>query len=498
MVVGSGATVGGNGTIAALTAQSGATVAPGNSIGTLTVNGNLSLAEGSTLAMEVSSNSADLIAASGTATLAGAIVITAERSPTYLQNYTLLSSSALTGTFSTITLGDYGPTFRASLLYTDTSVILRVDPNLLVDISTEPLRGNALGVARAFDTAVLGAYDPRPFLSLYNLEDGLSGALGQLSGELRSAERRVALQDTLVVREAAFDRLNDGLAKAVGTAAVTKAAADQSTTVWMRTVGAWETAQADGTGSRLDTEQTGIIVGADFASNGFKVGGLLHRTRTDVDLGALGQSTVESTGAALYAGYRQEASGVAVGFGAGLVGSDTFGSRTITIPDLTQSLTARTESMTYQFFGEAAFDLAKADDTRIEPFARLVYVQLDSGTMIETGGIAALRAGKQGHNMTFATLGMRAAQTKGGTTLSGSAGWQRTGGDRAASTDLMIADLNVPHQVRSGALDRHSVAVDAQAQFQLSPSLMIGVRYSTLVGANNSRHSGHAMIGYVF
>ena len=52
----------------------------------------------------------------------------------------------------------------------------------------------------------------------------------------------------------------------------------------MRAAGAWGTAKADGIGSRFKTDQKGVLIGADVASNGFKFGGMFNYTSTDLDL----------------------------------------------------------------------------------------------------------------------------------------------------------------------------------------------------------------------
>ena len=499
MTVQSGASLGGNGTIGALTAQSGSTVSPGNSIGTLSVNGSLTLAAGSTLAIEVSPTGADRISATGAASIAGNLVVTPGAGPytTFNQSYTLVSSSARTGTFAVSTLGNFGAAFAPTLVYDATSVILRLAPASLVQQSGT-LSGNALAVARSFDAAVLGSYNPQAFFNLYIQGANLAAALGQFSGEMHSAERRVVLQDTRVVRESALDSLNADLVRATGTSSVTNEAAGKSTTVWMRAAGSWGTADADGIGSAFKTELTGVLLGADFASNGFKIGGLLHQSNTDLDLGNLGLSNIESVGATLYAGYRQDGSGFAMSFGAGLASNTAGGFRAIIVPGLSQGLWANTDSMTYQVFGESSYDLLKANNARIEPFARIAHVVLDAKAFAETGGIAALRAGKQSNVLTTTTFGLRGAKVVGKTTLSGSAGWQRTSGDRSAPTFSAVSGVNIPYEVRSVALDRSAVALETQANFSFSQRLTIGFGYSALVSSNNADHSGRATISYAF
>jgi outer membrane autotransporter protein len=279
---------------------------------------------------------------------------------------------------------------------------------------------------------------------------------------------------------------------------VTNEAAGKSTTVWMRAAGSWGTAQADGIGSTFKTEQTGALLGADFTNNGLKIGALFHQTSTNLDLGDLGVSTVESVGATLYAGYRQDASGFALGVGAGLASNTASGFRAVTAPGLAQGLAANTDGMTYQVFGEASYDLLKAGGARVEPFVRVARVMLDSKAFTEIGGIAALRAGKQSSVLTTTTFGLRGAKVIGETTLSSSAGWQRAAGDRSAPTFGAVSGVNIPYEARSVALDRDAVALEAQANVSLSQRLTIGFGYSALVGGNNADHSGRATIRYAF
>ncbi len=495
----SGTSLAGTGSVGALTALSGSTVTPGataGSVATLTVNGALNLASGSTLAIDINPTGADRVTATGAAITAGNLAVTAAGLPftTFNQNYTLVSGSSRTGTFATTSLGNYGQAFAPVLVYDATSVILRLAPNSLVTLGGANISGNALAVANSFDAAVRGGYNPQAFFNLYTQGANLPSALNQLSGELHSAERRVLLDDTRVVREAAFDRLNAGLSAIAGSQSVTSESEGKATTFWLRAAGSWGTARADGIGSRFTTEQRGVLTGIDFASNGFKVGGMFHYTNTDVELASLGKSTVESVGGAIYGGYRQEGAGFAIGAGASIASNNANGARAITAPGLAQSLVSDIGGTTYQVFGEVAFDLAAAENTRIEPFARAAYAKVDSKAFAETGGIAGVTGIGQSSDATITTLGMRGAFTTGIATLSGSAGWQRTTGDRNAASILSIPGVNTPFSVASVALDKDAVALEAQASFTLSQKITLGVGYSGVIGDNNTNHGARATL----
>jgi autotransporter-associated beta strand protein len=500
VTVQTGATLSGTGAVGGLTAQTGSTISPGATAGavaTMAINGPLTLAAGSTYLVDVTTAGADRLSATGPASIAGNLVVTPGTGPftSFNQSYTLVSSSARTGTFATTTLGNYGAAFAPTLVYDATSVILRLAPGSLVSAGGSALFGNALAVGQSFDTAVANGYNPQSFFALYTQGSNLPTALSQLSGELRAAERRVLLEDTRVVREAAFDRLNAGLAAVAGSQSVTSDKADGSAiTFWLRGAGSWGTAEGDAVGSRFTTEQRGILTGIDYAVNNIKVGGMFHYTNTDVEFASLGQSQVESVGGAIYGGYRAPDAGLAVGMGISLASNNTDGSRAITAPGLQQTLAGRVDGSTLQVFAEASFDLVKAANTRVEPFGRVAFARVTSDAFAETGGIAAVNGTKQGSDLTLTTLGVRGAIVTGLATLSGSAGWAHTSGDRTASTLLSITGPNTPYVVNAAALDGDAVALEAQASFNLTQTISLGVGYSGLIGSNNSDHGARATL----
>ncbi len=494
-----GATIGGTGTVGTLVVQSGGTVAPGNAgVGTLSVNGALTLAAGSTYQAEISGPTGDRITASGPASIAGNLVVTnttpVNAGANFNSSYILLSSSARTGTFATAALGNYGNIFNPTLEYTATSVILRLAPNSLVTIAGGTLTGNPLAVANAFDAAVRAGYNPQPFFALYTQGANLPNALSQLSGELHSAERRVLLEDTRVVREAAFDRLNAGLSAISGAQSVTTTDGEKATTFWLRAAGSWGKANGDAIGSRFETEQRGVLTGIDFAQNGFKVGAMFHYTHTDLDFDSLGKSKLESTGGALYAGYRQPGQGFAVGLGGSVAGNKAKGSRAITAPGLQQTLTSYVSGTTYQIFGEVAYDLVPGDAIRAEPFARVAHAQVRSGDFTEVGGIAALVGKGQRNDLTVVDAGVRGAIQSGIADISVSAAWHRTSGDLTGLTYTSITGLNSEAGIRAAALDRDAVAVEAKVDFSLTQRIKLGAGYSGVMGGNNTDHGARATL----
>ncbi len=442
--------------------------------GTLTLNGAMTLAAESTLTMGVPQDWADpLILATDEATIAGDLVVTPGQALTFGQEYTLIEARALTGTFGDVSVsGGYKTTLR----YTDTSVLLRFDPNSLLELGGDSLSPNARAVAAAFDAAVDGGFDPQAFANLYTQADTLNAKLHELSGELHSAERRAALDDTRVVRDAALDRLGGGLTGGAGG------------TFWAQGLGSWGTADADGTGAKITTQLSGVLMGVDFAQGDITYGGMFSYTNSGVDLASLGHSDVTSTGAAAYAGYRHAGSGLAFGMGGALASTSAKGQRSISITGLEQTLTSTAQGTSYQVFGEVSNDLAKAGNVQIEPFARLAYAKVDSDAFAETGGSAALSGAAQSNDLRTASFGLRGAYVAGSTTLSGSAAWQHSAGDLSAPTTLSMAGVDTPYEVNSAALDQNAIELAAQASIQLSSGAVLAGGYSGKIGKTNSTH----------
>ncbi|MGB3071705.1 MAG: autotransporter-associated beta strand repeat-containing protein, partial [Ottowia sp.] len=106
--VGAAGTLSGNATVLGNLTNAG-TLAPGNSIGTIHT-ANLSLAASSVLKMEITSaEGSDLVSAAGTAQLTGTLEIKLDSAAYQAGSYTLLTSSALTGTFGAITFAGPKP-----------------------------------------------------------------------------------------------------------------------------------------------------------------------------------------------------------------------------------------------------------------------------------------------------------------------------------------------------------------------------------------------------
>jgi len=494
-----GAVLGGTGTVGSLTAKLGSTVAPGNSIGTLSVNGSLMLEDGSVLQIEVSPASADQLNVSGTAALGGALELNVA-SGVYAFNsqYTLIAASAVNGSFATIDgLGDFGAWFDPLVIQTGQAVTLRLRPASLVRLAGPAVGANGAAIAAAFDRAVNADYNPQPFYALYTQGANLASSLEQFSGEVHSAARRVALEDTRAVREAAFDRISFGPINPVASQTARVGNRGSDITMWLRILDTRSTVQSDGRGAGFNTEQQGILAGIDkLLSADVRIGAMLIASRTDLNFDMLGRSRITNTGGAIYAGVRKNRFNFGLGGSYADAGMDT--NRSITIPGLQQSLHSKTNGKTVQLFAEAAFDFNLGVDSKLTPFGRIATADTKVAAVIETGGIAALAGTDQRHDITVANLGARSVFKAGPVTFAGSAAWQRTEGDRAIASLMTIGGLNQSANVYAAALDKDAAALEAQSTLPLGSSSAITISYSGVIGPRTEQHGTRATLSIMF
>jgi len=116
--ISSGATLGGSGTVGGIV--SNGNLEPGNSIGTLNISGDVTLNSGSVLVIEIdTAGNNDKIIATGDVTAGGTLRISpASGSYSQGQEYTIITGSSISGTFSTVTVlscsGTASPTYGST------------------------------------------------------------------------------------------------------------------------------------------------------------------------------------------------------------------------------------------------------------------------------------------------------------------------------------------------------------------------------------------------
>jgi uncharacterized protein with beta-barrel porin domain len=195
IAVSAGATLGGSG-ILPTTNVNGGVFAPGptNGPGAITVSGNLIFQPGSTYLVQVSPTAAATANVSGTAGLAGTVLVSLQPGSYTTRQYTIMTANGGFGgsQFSGLAFSQGG--FAGSLSYTPTTVVLGLTAQLGLGSGT--LGQNQQNVATAINTFFNnGGALPPGFLNLFNLSGaGLAAGLSQLSGEAATGSQQSAFQ----------------------------------------------------------------------------------------------------------------------------------------------------------------------------------------------------------------------------------------------------------------------------------------------------------------
>lgn len=194
VTVNAGGALGGNG-IVGNTVIDGGALAPGNSIGTLTIAGNLVMTAASTYMVQVSGAQADKAIVTGTADIAGKVLVDPVGRVTRTTTYTIMAAGTRSGTFSDVSF--LTPTNLARnprLAHVGNDVLLTLDAGLLSPFLPSNASVNQRNVAAGMDNALLGgAALPGGFEALFNLSgDPLLKALSLASGEIATSASQAA------------------------------------------------------------------------------------------------------------------------------------------------------------------------------------------------------------------------------------------------------------------------------------------------------------------
>lgn len=527
-VIGAGV-IGGTGTFGTagrtVTIGSGGTLAPGFSAGTLTIAGNLLLDAGSTYAVDVSAATADRADVAGTAVINGATMqVTALDAATSYQDsqtYTVLSAAG------GIT-GDFAAVLSNSAFLDVSSVISGYDVLLTVvadrdraPFATVSRTGNEQAVAKALD----GLEQSGPSLALYNSlllmnAENARKTFRQLSGEVHTSTTPLLTTGTQTINGMLNTRMRGQSGGSVEQSVATTAyapeqknvnlAADRFATFDGKTKTGFDAGRfgfwASGFGSRGSVDGSGGTDGRDLRSGGTLIG--LDGTARDWLFGLYGGYSSASVGA-------DTESASSDNYHIGLYGSRAFGPLSLrsgvnytfsgidTVRNVTmlgQKLKADYDAGTLNLFGELGYRVA-AGGVDFEPFVNLSHSHIRTDGFTETGGTAALTVSGQSDDVTFTTLGMRAARgfDLGGTTTvaRGMIGWQHAFGDTATTSTARFATGD-SFTIANTPIDSDALVLEAGLDFTLSPSATLGIGYNGRFGETAQEHNATANFRITF
>lgn len=474
--VGSGARLQGRGSAGPVTINGGATIAPGNSIGTLTFNGSYTQLPGSIYEVEVdAAGNSDRIVVNGSADLQGGTVNVLKAAGDYRigTRYTILDASGgISGSFAGLTQNL--PFIGLALAQDAQHVYLDVTRTAtsFAELARTRNQNVAAGAIEALGAGQT-AYDA---VAAVTSAEAARSAYDALSGELYASVRGVLLDDSRQWREAALLR------------ARTAAGPVDRPAGWARAYGTTRRHDGDGNAATLSSDGGGVLFGADAAlgAGHVGVGGGYGQSRLDID-GRNSSADVDSYQLGMYAGLQQERLGLRAGVAYGWHGIDSR--RQISIAQFHDRARADYHARSLQAFGEAGYAL-DSGMARIEPFAGLAYVRLDSDAMREQGGAAALSVETARDEVWFSSLGVRLDSTLGRDDVRarGQLGWLHADGDLrpvgamafAGGGNFAPAGLPVARDV---------LQVELGADITLNRSASLGLYYAGQFAGQVSDHS---------
>ncbi|WP_077963654.1 autotransporter outer membrane beta-barrel domain-containing protein [Ensifer adhaerens] len=467
----------GSGIVGGLTVNAGGVASPGPGIAVATVDGDLTFRSGSTYQVDVdAAGQSDRLAVSGALVLEGGGLSVLAGSGIYdpSTSYTILSAGTVSGRFDDVTsnLAFLSPT----LSYGATGVDLRLDRN---DVAFADFAITSNGRATASAVEALGISNPLT-LAVLSLDAATAGsAFSQLSGEVHASVKSALMWDSRFPRDAILERAGSAPAYQETEDAV----------FWTSGFAGTGQLSGDGNAADIDSRTAGVLLGADTAaSDDWRFGGILGYSHLTLQP----QARVDAYHAGLY-GYGNVGP---LNLTGGVIYShnEVSSERDLSFGSFSDHLTADYDSTVAQIFAELSFTL-DADDIRLQPFANVAYVYLDTDAFKENGGAAALSAESATDDATLTTIGLRwwadLAVSQMPVTASGMLGWRHAAGDLAPSVRLAFAGAN-PFTIAGVPIAGDGLVVEAGISARLSQSARLAISYLGEFGDSVRSSAGRA------
>ncbi len=474
-----GGLLSGTGIAGGITVNAGGVLSPGPGLASLTVNGDLRFREGSFYDVDINGmGSADRVDAANALSIDGGTVRLNNAGGTYglTNHYTILTADSVTGRFDAVA-SDFA-FLSPTLVYGAKQVDLDLDRND-VRFSDVAETGNDRTTATAVEA--LGASNP-VFLAVLPLDvTEAADAFAQLNGEVHASLQSQLLWESRFPREAVLDR--------AGLSADDRPTPDNGVAFWTSGAFATNRFSADGNARGIDSRFTGGLFAGDVAvADDWRLGGLVGyshlsvQQQADADTYHVGLYATGSVGAVNLTG------------GAAYSRNEISTRRTIAFGNFEDRVKADYASDSLQAFAEISSNI-DLSGIRLQPFANLAYVNLDTDAFGETGGAAALTAGSGSSDLVISTIGARFSADLPAydipVTLSGTLGWRHASGDLSPSATLAFAGGS-PFILKGVTLPRDAAVVKAGVTARLSKSARLTLAYSGEFAKGLHSHTAQA------
>jgi outer membrane autotransporter protein len=460
-----GGLLSGSGVAGGLSVNAGGILAPGPGIQTLAVNGNLTFRSGSTYAVEIDNTGlSDRVNATGALVIEGGTLDIKAASDTYglTTSYSILTAGSITGTFDSV-LSDFA-FLSPTVTYGATAIDLSLDRNNVrfADVAATANDGSAATAVEA-----LGPSN-RLFAAVLPLDtQTATAAFPQLNGEVHASLRSELLWQSRFPREAVLDRITPSARQ--------HSAQTDEIAFWTSGYLAANNISADGNAAGVDGRVAGGVFGADAAiSDQWRLGGLLGYSHLSMQ--------PQARAVSYYAGLYASGTAGPLDFigGAIYAHNEAATRRSVSFGTFADRLAANYESTTTQVFGDisSTFDM---DDIKLQPFANLAYIHLDTDDFRESGGAAALSAAGGSDAVAISTAGIRFSADlptdRFPVAITGMLGWQHAAGDLAPSSRLAFSG-GTPFVIDGVAIPSDALVVKAGITAKLSKSARLTLTYS--------------------
>ncbi|HEY0103780.1 MAG TPA: autotransporter domain-containing protein, partial [Brevundimonas sp.] len=479
LTIGSGARLGGTGTVGSVTIASGGILAPGNSPGTLNATGNVIFRAGSFYDLEISAAGArDLLAATGTATIEGGTVRVTALDPEtqYTDNtrYTFLTAAGgRTGTFTGLTENSAFLDFI--LGYDGTSAFVTVDViRTFPDVAQTFNQDQASTALMAFNGGGADA------LAVYNqlllLDEGPArAAFDRASGEIYATMLASAL------------RRADGEARRL--LGVAQAGSGEGWSLWGTVSGDSGEVEGDGNGAAFEHDAIRGTIGADYrgADNAWALGLGGGYWKGDTTLSARA-SRAETEGWHLggYARYGTGGAGVTATLSGAYAQGKAEVARIVSAGSITRAASADLDVDSWAVAGELRYGFELGRSLAVGPFARASMAEGDLGSFSEAGA-QSLNLSGSGSNHDGRTRyggGLFGRWTGASGAIDATVAYV-TGGDDPTEVGLvMTGAAGAPYRVRSARGDGEGVELGLGGRFDLGGGWSIGADVAAFSGGN--------------
>ena len=439
------------------------------------------------------------------------------------------SAAPITTKFDSVALANASAFFMATATYNPNTVDLTVTRQQFGLLPGLTFNERAVGAAleTGFEAGAASGRGGALYTALFGLQNVQQAAFAydQLSGEIYATAQTVMLDDQRYIRDAVLGRLRQaafagsGPLAALGAGGPMLAYAEPTDealayadagrpkfpvkalplaptpeyTWWTQGVGAWGHIDGDGNAAAASRELAGAFTGVDRRLGDFWRVGLVGGF-TDSSLNVSARASAANIDTGYFGAYAGATYGPwSLRSGATVGVSTISANRTILFPGFLDAAAARYDGVASQVFGEVGYAVALGR-VAAEPFAGLAYVHLDTGSLTEAGGIAALTGKSATDDVGYSTLGARVATNyalANGMVLTprASAAWQHAFGSLTPIEALAFQSTGVGFDIAGLPIARDAALVEAALDLHVTRAATLGISYVGQLASSAQDHS---------